>query len=138
VKANAVVGIVLAVRFCHSLGLIHGHLDSKNIVFDVDHRIQITDFYPIDLRFGANTSDLGVLSGERWSRDADMRGFASILFEIIVGYPSILSEVLNDETIVRNDIPMFVSELTVAGQSPESELRQSFDNIFHIHKKNDF
>jgi serine/threonine protein kinase len=137
-KAKAVVGIVLGLRFCHSLGFIHGHLNSKNIVFDVDHRFQITDFYPTDLRFGANVSAGGVLSDERWSVDADIRGFASILFEIIVGHPSTLSGVLNDETIVPSDIPLFVSKLLVAGQSPESGLRQSFNDIFDILKNNDF
>jgi serine/threonine protein kinase len=59
-KAKAVVGIVLSLRFCHSFGLIHGHLNSQNIVFDIDHRIQITDQI-----FGPNVSDADVLSGER-------------------------------------------------------------------------
>jgi hypothetical protein len=31
------------------LALIPGHLNSKNIVFDVDHRIQIADFSPIEI-----------------------------------------------------------------------------------------
>jgi serine/threonine protein kinase len=48
-KAKAIAGIVLSLGFAHSLGLIHGHRNSKNIVFDVDHRIQITDCYPIRL-----------------------------------------------------------------------------------------
>jgi tRNA A-37 threonylcarbamoyl transferase component Bud32 len=42
--AKAVAGIALSLRFAHSLGLIHGHLTSKNICFDIDHRIQITGF----------------------------------------------------------------------------------------------
>jgi serine/threonine protein kinase len=137
-KAKAVAGIVLSLRFCHSLGLIHGHLNSKNIVFDVDHRIQITDFYPTDLRFGANALFADVLSDEGWSVDADIGGFTSILFEIIVGHPSTRFEVLNDETILRSDIPIFVSELIITGQSPKPGLRQSFNDIFDILKKNDF
>jgi serine/threonine protein kinase len=137
-KAKAVVGIVLSLWFAHSLGLIHAHLNSKNILFDVDHRILITDFYPTDLRFGTNTLDPGVLSGERWSRDADIRGFALILFEIIGGNPSTLPGVINDQTSLPSGIPMFVSKLIVAGQSPESGLCQSFNEIFNILKKNDF
>jgi hypothetical protein len=78
------------------------------------------------------------LSGEEWSGDADIRGFASILFEIIVGHPATLSEVINDQIILLTDIPMFVSELMVAEQSPESGLCQSFNDIFDILKKNDF
>jgi serine/threonine protein kinase len=34
VKAKTVAGIVLALRFAHSLGLIHGHLTGTNILFD--------------------------------------------------------------------------------------------------------
>jgi serine/threonine protein kinase len=45
-KAKVIAGIVLSLRFAHSFGLIYGHLTSQNIVFDVDHRIQITEFYP--------------------------------------------------------------------------------------------
>jgi serine/threonine protein kinase len=33
VKAKAVARLVLALRFAHSLGLIHGHLTSNNIFF---------------------------------------------------------------------------------------------------------
>jgi hypothetical protein len=113
-------------------------MNLKNISFDVDHRFQVTDCSQIDLRFGANASDSGGLSDERWSGDVDIRGFASVLFEIIVGHPSQLSEVRNDETIFPGDIPMFVRDLIVVGQSPESELHQSFNDIFDILKENDF
>jgi serine/threonine protein kinase len=34
VKAKAIAGIVLSLRFAHSLGLMHGHLNSNNIFFD--------------------------------------------------------------------------------------------------------
>jgi serine/threonine protein kinase len=129
---------VLALRFAHSLGLIHGHLNSKNILFDIDHRIQITDFSSIDVIFGKNASDEDVLLGERWSRDADIRGFASILFEIIVGHPWTMSGVINGETILHADIPIFVSELIVAGQSPESGIYESLNDIINILKKNNF
>jgi serine/threonine protein kinase len=48
-KAKAVVGLVIGLRFLHSLGLVHGHLKSSNIHFDVDHHIQIGGFGSIDL-----------------------------------------------------------------------------------------
>jgi serine/threonine protein kinase len=39
VKAKAVTGIVLALRFAHSFRLVHGHLTGNNILFDSDHCI---------------------------------------------------------------------------------------------------
>jgi serine/threonine protein kinase len=48
-KAKAIAGIVLGPRFAHNLGFIHGHLNSKNIWFDLDHQIQIIDFCRISL-----------------------------------------------------------------------------------------
>jgi serine/threonine protein kinase len=47
IKAKAVTGIVLGLRFAHSLGLRHGHLTVNNILFDSDHCIQIVDFNAI-------------------------------------------------------------------------------------------
>jgi serine/threonine protein kinase len=35
-KAKTIVGLVLGLRFLHSLGLVHGHLNSSNIHFDGD------------------------------------------------------------------------------------------------------
>jgi serine/threonine protein kinase len=52
VKAKAVAGIVLGLRFAHSLGLVQGHLTTNNILFDSDHCIQIVDFHPIVLEVG--------------------------------------------------------------------------------------
>jgi hypothetical protein len=45
-KAKAIAGIVLSLRFAHSLGLIRAHLNSRHMAFDMDHRIQITDVDP--------------------------------------------------------------------------------------------
>jgi serine/threonine protein kinase len=70
VKAQAVAGIVLGLRFAHSLGLLHGHLTGNNILFDSDHCIQIVDFHPIGFEFGESESEseeetqLGGFSGE--------------------------------------------------------------------------
>jgi serine/threonine protein kinase len=137
-KAKAVAGIVLSLRFAHSLGLIHGHLNSKNIRFDVDHRIQITDFYWIGLEVFESEKDRDILSSERWSPHLEVHGFALILFEIIVGYPMLHSGVLNDPVTVPTNVPMFVLELIEAGQSPGSQKQQSFNDIFDILKYNDF
>jgi serine/threonine protein kinase len=46
-KSKTVVGIVLALRFAHSLGLIHGGLKSSNVLFDNSYRVLVADFAPI-------------------------------------------------------------------------------------------
>jgi serine/threonine protein kinase len=137
-KAKSIARIVLSLRFLHSLGLFHGHLNSKHIVFDMDHQIQIADFYSNGLEVEDSRKGTGVFSDERWSPDADIRGFALILFEIIVGHPAMLSGVLNDQEIPWMDIPVFVSKLMASAQSPECEMGQSFNDIFNILKNNRF
>jgi hypothetical protein len=137
-KAKAVAGIVLSLRFAHSLGLIHGHLNSKNIRFDMDHRIQITDFCGIGLAICESEKDRGILSSKRWSPHLDVCGFALILFEIIVGYPMMLSGVAEGQVTLPTNIPMFVLQLIEAGQSPGSRIQQTFNDIFNILKENDF
>jgi hypothetical protein len=112
--------------------------DFEKYCFDVDNRIQVTDFSPSDLRFRSNEWDGDVFSGEGWWGDVDLRGFAAILFEIMFGHPSTLLEVLNDERNLGSDIPIFVRELLVAEQSQECGFRQSFNDIFKILKNNDF
>jgi hypothetical protein len=137
-KAKAVAGIVLSLRFAHSLGIIHGHLNSTNICFDMDHQIQITNFCRNGLEVSESEKDRDILSSERWSPHLDIHGFALILFEIIVGYPMMLSGVANSQTTLPADIPMFVSELIKAGQSPKSRAQQTFNHILHILKGNNF
>jgi hypothetical protein len=79
-----------------------------------------------------------VPSGEKWSPDPDVRGFASILFEIIVGHPAIRSEVVNDQNIPFRDIRMFVLELITSGQSSKRGRGHSFNDIFNILKNHNF
>jgi serine/threonine protein kinase len=137
-KAKAVAGIVLCLRVAHGFGLIHGHLNSNNIIFNVDHQVQITDFGLIDLEVGENENDSGGFAGERWSPNPDVYQFASILLEIIVGDPAKLAGVAKGQKIVHRDIPVFVSELVEVGKSPESRISESFNDIFNILKKNNF
>jgi hypothetical protein len=95
---------------------------TKAIGSDVDHRIQITEFSPTVLEVEENEKATSVFAGAKWSSDRDVRGFASILFEIIVGHPAMLSEAANAEEIPLDDIPQFVSELIKLGQSPEPRI----------------
>jgi hypothetical protein len=125
-KAKAVVGIVLGLRFAHSFGLLHNNLKSNNILFDVDHRIQITDFGSNEQQFSFG------LTGDDWTPKADVRGFASLLFEITVGRS------MNDDPAIPSDIPAFVSEIIKAGRSRDSPPKRSFRDIFETLRRNDF
>jgi serine/threonine protein kinase len=73
VKAKAVVGIALGLRFAHGLGLLHVAVKASNILFDVDRRIQIASFSPIRLE----TGEVEPFSGEGWAPTADVSAFMS-------------------------------------------------------------
>jgi hypothetical protein len=118
---------VLSLRFAHSFGLIHGNLNSKNISFDVDHRIQITDLDRIGQEAGAREKN-----SDGFSMDTDVRGFALILVEMVVGHLVMVSEAVTNQTIIGQDIPMFVSELIAARQSRESGIRQLFNDTLRF------
>jgi hypothetical protein len=119
-KARAVVGMALALRFAHSFGLLHGGLNSGNVLFDGKKRLQIVDFS--GMRPGADTA--GGFSGDGWTPRADISGFAKLLFEIVVGCPA--------------GIPGFVSEMIDEGLCPRSDRELSFIAIIEALKKNDF
>jgi serine/threonine protein kinase len=95
VKAKAVAGIVLGLRFAHSLGLLHGHLTGSNILFDSEHCIQIVDFHPAVLGVGKSQSNskskienesdevaqLVGFSAEGWTPENDIQAFASFFLK---------------------------------------------------------
>jgi hypothetical protein len=141
-KAKAVAGIVLGIRFAHSLGLIHGHLNSRNIFFDSAHRIEITEFGVMgqEVEENENDGDVGVrsFSGAEWSPKIDLEGFVSILVEIIVGRPATQSGVSNGQTIFPADSPMFVLKMIPADQWAGGRICESFNDVFDLLKKNDF
>jgi serine/threonine protein kinase len=146
IKAKVVAGIVVGLDFAHSHGLIHGGLKSSNILFDSDHCIQIVDFHGMRLEVGENEREsgsegesenesdertkLGGFSGQRWTPQTDISGFASILFEIVVGRPA------NGEVSIPRNIPDFVSNLIETGLW--SKTQSSFRDIFDILKANNF
>jgi serine/threonine protein kinase len=138
VKAKAVAGLVLGLRFAHSLGLVHGHLTTNNILFDSDHCIQIVDFNPIVLEVGdiemenEDGTQLVGFSGKRWTRERDIEAFASILFELMFGHPPQV------EASIPTGIPDFVSRMIKSGLSPISATRYSFNALMDILKENKF
>jgi serine/threonine protein kinase len=136
VKAKVIAGIVLGLRFAHSLGLLHGHLTGNNILFDSEHCVQIVDFNPIPLEIGEGTSEdrtqFEGFSREEWARERDIQAFASILFELVFGRP------LQGEAFIPTGIPDFVSRIIESGLSPISRTGYSFNTILKILKQNKF
>jgi serine/threonine protein kinase len=135
VKAKVVAGIVLGLRFAHSLGLVHGCLTANNILFDFDHCVQIVDFnlcrLAIRHRESEEKAHLGSFSGEGWAPEKDIQAFASILFEIVFGRPA------KGEISVPASIPAFISRIIESGFSPISRTSYSFNTILEILKQND-
>jgi hypothetical protein len=74
---------VLGVRFAHRFGSIDGRFNVNNILFDSNHDIQIADFL-----CGFGEQDVSGFSKEGWNSETEVRGFASILSEIIAGRPA--------------------------------------------------
>jgi hypothetical protein len=133
-KAKAVVGIALALRFAHGLGLLYGGLKARNILFDGGERIQIADFSPM-----LRGRDRG-FSGEGWSPQADVSAFAMLLFEIVTGSlsPLLRAAKTDEEVILPPDIPAFVSEIIKGGLRPIAVGELSFIGICESLKANDF
>jgi serine/threonine protein kinase len=136
VKAKAVAGIVLALRFARSLGLIHGHLTTNNILFDSDHCIEIVDFNPVLLEVDEMESEDGTqlvsFSRKGWTLKRDIQGFTSILSELVFGHPP------EGEASIPTGIPDFVSMIIKAGLSPIPRESYSFNTVLDILKQNNF
>jgi serine/threonine protein kinase len=142
VKAKVVAGIVLGLRFAHSLGLFHGRLSARNILFDLNHCIQIVNFDPIVLEVVERESEseneteegmqLGGMSGEEWRLERDIRAFASILFEIVAGGSA------TGAASIPASIPSFVAKIIELGLYRTFIEKYSFSDIFEILKQNNF
>jgi serine/threonine protein kinase len=85
-EAKAIVGLVLGLRFAHSLDLLHGHLTVNNVIFNEDGMIQITNFCLNRLMKPEGNSsgiiDAGGFFGECYMPTSDVREFAEALSEI--------------------------------------------------------
>jgi serine/threonine protein kinase len=137
IKAKAVAGIVLGLRFAHSLGLVHGHLTRNNILFDSDHCIQIVNFNPIILEIGEMESEneeatqLVGFSGKEWTGARDIEAFVSILSELMFGGPAHGEVSIPTRTAIFS-FEMFKSRFSrISGSS-------SFNTILEILKHYDF
>jgi serine/threonine protein kinase len=141
-KAKAVAGIALGLRFVHSLGFVHGNLNSTNIVFDKDHRIQMTHFAEMDLEVQEGDFDIRACVGEfleeRWSGQADVRAFGSLLVEMTVGSPSTLPGSRTSEGTKNQGIAKFFSEMIKSIEFKSYQEVHSLNSIVDILKKNEF
>jgi serine/threonine protein kinase len=140
VKAKAVVGIVLGLRFCHSLGLVHRALTSNNVIFDSDHGIQIINIVGIGLSECADwrIPDIYEEAAKGWRPKVDIRAFASLLFQIVVGSSVTVDSFPDIDTAFPEDVPGFVSEMIRDELSFDDEPKRSFDDIIDILKANEF
>jgi serine/threonine protein kinase len=134
VKAKVIAGIVLALRFAHNLGLMHGHLTTSNIYFDSDHSIQMVDFHPMlfEVRESEEGAQFEGFSRDKWTQKMDVDAFRSILCEILARRSA------KGELFIPTNIPAFVSTMMESELDRTSEIRYSFDGIFEILKQNNF
>jgi serine/threonine protein kinase len=129
-QAKVVGGIVLGLRFAHSLGLIHGRLTTRNILFDLDYFIQIVDFRPNLLEVSESESEEGAQlkksSGKGLTWKTDIHAFVSILFELMVGRSA------EDDTSVLANLPAFISKLfkSVVRFESRPRLRETAEKSF--------
>jgi serine/threonine protein kinase len=134
-QAKAIVGLVLGLRFAHSLGLPHGHLTMNNALFNEDGVIQITNFCLNRLMKPEGNSDgmvdVGGFSGKCCMPTSDVRAFTEVVSEITMGGSKV-------KGMRRPDVPGFVVEIIERGLSGDSRNANSFVEIFEILKQNRF
>jgi serine/threonine protein kinase len=122
-------------RFAHSYGLLHEHLTASNVVFDEDGVVQICDFCVKSLSEVGGSSEaigeVGGFSGENWRPDADVRGSAELLSQIVIGEPS-------EKNRTSQSIPAFVLKMIEQRQSSDSKAIMSFVEIFDTLKGKKF
>jgi hypothetical protein len=134
-KAKAVAGLVLGLRFAHSLGILHGYLTGNIVFFNESGVIQITDF-------GLNgfgepegqdvvKMDIRGFSGDSWTPTIDIRAFTRILSEIVVGASA-------EQGCDRSNIPSFVSEIIANGESSDLKAIKSLSDILKMLKLHNF
>jgi serine/threonine protein kinase len=160
--AIIVVGIVLAMRYVHSKGIIHRNLTPTNVLLDWDWIVHVRGFSqcclvnespPPETSVEILSHSVGYRAPEcyynNWSPKSDIFSFGVILYELLVGEPA-FSKTLTPYKYVnhvaiektRPVIPMsvlpFVRELIENCWSDDPDFRPSFESIFKILEYHDF
>jgi serine/threonine protein kinase len=153
-KSKTIAGIVIGMRFSHSLGCAHGSLKPSNILFDNHQNVQIVDFCSNRLR--GSVSDEGEVSGrcecddeeeeeeealqtdESEALQTDVWSFCSMLFEILVGRSVVVEASSCGAVEIPSFIPMFMRKLMERVWSATESRRPSFSEIYERLKENNF
>jgi serine/threonine protein kinase len=148
-KSKAIAGIVLGMRFAHSLGCVHGSLKPSNILFDNNQNAQIVDFCSNRLQNHFEVCGRSESGNEEEIRESDVFSFSLILFEILVGR-SVVARVSpcgeveirfvddGERAVITSLIRSSIRGLIERGWSADRSVRPSFDYIYKVLKDNDF
>jgi hypothetical protein len=144
-KSKAIAGIVLGMRFAHSLGCAHERLKPSNILFDENEHVQIVDFCSNHIQGRARKE----ADDELEALMMDVVAFCSILFEILVGR-SVVAQICSynefrielvdngEQVVIPSLIPSFLGFLFAGKGFALRSVKPSFEYIYHVLKKNSF
>jgi hypothetical protein len=148
-KSKAIAGIVVGMRFAHSLGCAHGSLKPSNMLINENKHAEIVDFCSNRLQGRVMKDDEDDDEEEAEALLMDVVAFCSILCEILVGhslvaricpYSKFTIELVDhgEHVVIPSLIPSFMRFLfATRGFTPES-VRDAFRDIYEALKENDF
>jgi serine/threonine protein kinase len=142
-KSKTIAGIVLGMRFAHSLGCAHGSLKPSNILFDNNHNVQIVDFCSNRLRGSVSNDD------QDEALRSDIMSFPFILFDVLVGRSVVVQTSSSgdvetcfvddgERAVVPSFIPLFMKQLMKRMLSANQRTPPSFSEIYEGLKQQNF
>jgi serine/threonine protein kinase len=162
-----IVGIVLAMRFIHSRGIVHGDLTPDNILLDLDWNVRICDFgQSIFLDQPKHCSHIDSNNKPYWPSaptrylapecyneitvpESDIFSFGMILYELIVGRPvfpksmtavKVVMQLMQDDWCpdIPDTVVQVTAELIRDCLALDYRDRPSFDDILERLKEMEF
>jgi TPR repeat protein/serine/threonine protein kinase len=150
-KTKIVVGIVLGMRFIHSRNIIHCNLSPSNILFDSNWYIRLSNFSH-SVYFNPNNPPKGYAEYSHAHYSApecfdpngytpaiDVFSFGLILYEFVVGFPAISSELsaaqamykisVHGPPVIPQNVDSNVRTLISACLAMRPKKRPTFDDI---------
>jgi serine/threonine protein kinase len=159
-RAITVVGLVLGMKFIHSMGLIHRDLKPSNILLDANYHVKICDFgasrfHALSVPMSTGVGNMMYMAPEIWNGDndysnkIDIFAFALITYEILLGTavfaglegkPAQICKLVTSgaRASIPWRIPGFMRKLIQSCWDQKPALRPSFDEIFSILKANEY